>query len=104
MVETLFIQLAELDCEAEPLNGLFYVDCSSESPEMALEKFIKNKGKVGSSDFSFVYSAGNYGNPDHVWLMSRCELYKNIDSTSNPVVIVYYNNRASSKIDNVRRY
>lgn len=89
-METLFIQMPELDCEAETLNGLFYVDCSSKDAESAMNRFISSNAQVGKQSYETVYSSGHYGDDNHLWEMSRCELYYPANQSQPPMVIVYY--------------
>lgn len=90
MSETLFIQMPEFDCEAEPLNGLFYVDCSSKDAESAMNRFISSNAQVGEQSYKTVYSNGHYGDERHLWEMSRCELYHPVNQSQPSMVVVYY--------------
>jgi hypothetical protein len=94
-METIFIQLPIHDCEAAPLNGIFFADCSSKSPQEALEKFLKNDAQVGNTSYKIVYTAGHYGEDEHLWDLSHCEIYDPHNVSQPPMVIVYYRPRRS---------
>lgn len=90
-METLFIQMPELDCESWlSLNGLFYADCSSSDAESAMNRFIANNAMIGRHSYKTVYAKGHYGDENHLWEMTRCELYYPTNPSQNPVVLVYY--------------
>lgn len=85
MNETVFLQVAVADSNGDSLH-LTHVLTSFLSLQKAIERFY-NKSL---DTYRYSYTAGHYGEIDHLWEFSHHEAYQPIDSSLPAVVILRY--------------
>lgn len=83
--QTIFLQVACIDSDGDPLH-LCHISTAFSALDEAIECFYRESLET----YRYTYTAGHYGEAEHLWEFSHHEAYQPVEPSLPAMVILRY--------------